>query len=79
MTRILQSQPGHLIGSAVTWTYSPGLITGAVVWIPLGWVRLRVVSRASSHRARVAGLCAGVFVTIVTLAVLASALANGAG
>ena len=66
----------HVIGSLATWTYSPGLITGVLVWIPLGWFRLRTVFRDSSRRARVAGTCIGVFVTIVILTVLMSGLAN---
>ncbi len=66
----------HVIGSLATWTYSPGLVTGVVVWIPLGSSRLRSVIRESSRRARVAGTCMGVFVTIVILAVLMSGLAN---
>jgi multisubunit Na+/H+ antiporter MnhF subunit len=65
---VLGNVAAHVIGSLVTWTYSPGLITGVFAWIPLASVRLQIAFRASSHRGRVAGTCIGVFVTVVILA-----------
>jgi hypothetical protein len=76
---VLGNVAAHVFGSLATWTYSPGLITSVLVWIPLGWFRLRTVFRDSSRRARVAGTCLGVFVTIVILTVLMSGLANRIG
>jgi hypothetical protein len=67
---VLGNVAAHVIGSLATLTYSPGLITGVLVWIPLGWFRLRTVFGHSSRRARVAGICIGVFVTAVILTVL---------
>lgn len=76
---VLANATAHVIGSLVTWTYSPGLITGVSLWTPLGWIRLETVGRASSRRTRIAGTCIGVFVTLVIMAVLASALTNAGG
>ena len=67
---VLGNAAAHVIGTVATWTYSPGLITGVVFWIPLGWVRLHAISRVSSERTRRAGTCVGLFVIIVTLTLL---------
>ena len=71
---VLGNAAAHVIGSLATWTYSPGLITGVLLWAPLGWVRFQTVSRASSRRARLGGTCLGVLATVATLTVLALAL-----
>jgi multisubunit Na+/H+ antiporter MnhF subunit len=71
---VLGNVAAHVLGSLATQTYSPGLITGVVVWIPLGWFRLRTVFRDSSRRGRLAGICLGVLVTAVILTVLMSQL-----
>lgn len=68
---VLGNAAAHLIASVLTWTYSPGLITGVLVWAPLGIVRMQHAMRVSSARGRLAGTCIGVFVIIVTFAVLA--------
>jgi hypothetical protein len=60
----------HLIGTVLTRTYSPGLATGILIWVPLGTVRLRQAVRASGHRARIAGCCIGIGVVLVTLLVV---------
>ena len=31
----------HLLGSAITGSYSPGAVSGVLLWLPLGWVALR--------------------------------------
>ena len=71
---VLGNVAAHIIGSLATWTYSPGLITGVLAWIPLASVRLPIAFRASSRSGRVAATCIGVFVTVVILAVLTSEL-----
>lgn len=30
----------HLVSSVLTWTYSPGLVTGVLLWLPLGLATL---------------------------------------
>jgi len=44
----------HLVASAVTRTYSPGAISGTVLWIPLG-----VVTLVRAFRAFPRGMCWG--------------------
>jgi hypothetical protein len=66
---VLGNAVAHIVGSLATGTYSPGLAS-VFVWIPLGWLRLQTVSRASTRSARLAGLWVGLLVTIAILAVL---------
>ena len=66
---VLGNVAAHVIGSLLTWSYSPGLVSGVVVWSPLAWIRLRSARRASTGRARQAGTCLGLAVVAVTLAV----------
>jgi hypothetical protein len=42
------------------------------LWIPLGVVRLRVASAASSRKGRLAGTYMGVSIVLVTLAVVSA-------
>ena len=68
---VLGNVVAHVLGSLATWTYSPGLITAVVVWIPLGAVRLRNAYETATRKARLAGLYLGVAVVLVTLAIVA--------
>ena len=43
---ILGNVVAHAVASLVTDTYSPGLISGVLVWLPLGVVRLAAASRS---------------------------------
>jgi multisubunit Na+/H+ antiporter MnhF subunit len=70
---VLGNVSAHLLGSLMTWTYSPGLITAVFIWMPLGAVRLRSALGASTHTARIAGACLGLAVVLATLAVVAKA------
>jgi len=60
---------GHVVGSVVTRTYSPGAVSGALLWFPLGvWAiqrSRRALSRAELRRGVAAGLAvsAGVVIT----------------
>lgn len=63
----------HAAASVATLTYSPGLLTGVLLWLPLTVVRLPVALRESSPRGRRIGLLVGVSAVIVPLVVLASA------
>ena len=68
---VLGNAAAHSLASLVTWTYSPGLLTGLFVWLPFGLLRLRAAYRHSSPAARVTGVWLGVLVIGVMLAVLA--------
>ena len=70
---VLGNAAAHVLGSLVTWTYSPGLVTSIVAWCPLGWIRLRSARRASTRRARRAGTYIGLAVVVITLTVVALA------
>jgi Protein of unknown function with HXXEE motif len=65
---------GHLVGSAVTRSYSPGAVSGAGLWAPLGLVALRRSRRTLARRDRRRGLAVGVLVSagVVPLALALS-------
>lgn len=49
----------HLVASLWTLTYSPGVLSGAMVWLPLGAWALRWAVRNSSARQVLTGCAAG--------------------
>jgi len=55
-TVVLINGTGHLVASLLTWSYSPGLVTGTLLWIPLG---LRII-RAARLLWPFAGVSAGI-------------------
>lgn len=55
-TAVLINGTVHLVASLLTLSYSPGLLTGTLLWIPLG---LRII-RASRHRWPPARVRAGI-------------------
>ena len=67
---VLGNVVAHALGSAATWTYSPGLISGVAIWIPFGGIRLRSAFQASTRRARHAGIYLGLSVVLITLLVV---------
>jgi hypothetical protein len=68
---VLGNVAAHLIASVLTRTYSPGLISGVLMWVPVGILRLSAAFHLSSSRGRTAGVGLGVAVVLGTLAVLA--------
>jgi hypothetical protein len=46
----------HVFASILTWTYSPGLVSGVLIWIPLGALRLQRARRALTRRGYIAGV-----------------------
>lgn len=63
----------HVVASLATWTYSPGVISGTVVWLPLGVVTLRRGARELPRRAFAGGVALGVFAhAVVSGIVIAS-------
>jgi hypothetical protein len=67
---VLGNVVAHLLGSLLTWTYSPGLVTAALIRAPFGAVRLRSAVRESTHYARIVGASLCFAVVLVTLAVV---------
>jgi hypothetical protein len=63
----------HLTATLATRTYSPGVVTGTLVWLPLGATVLAAGRRALSRRAFAAGLVVGV---VLHAAVLVLAFAG---
>ena len=66
---------GHLVGTVVTRTYSPGLVSGVLLWVPLGLATLWWAWHSGSAAAWGAGILAGLAAQ-AALAVLALALSN---
>ena len=60
----------HVVASLLLWTYSPGLVSGVLIWMPVGAVRLRSARRASTRRGYIAGIYLGLSVVLITVAVV---------
>lgn len=69
---VLGNAFAHVVLSAMTSTYSPGLVTSLVLWIPLGLVRLPIAYRESPVWGRWLGVAGGVAVTAIVVVVVAS-------
>ena len=57
---VLLNAASHLAACAATRSYSPGTITGALLWLPLGWLTLRAGHAELSRRRFAVGLAVGV-------------------
>jgi hypothetical protein len=58
----------HTIASMITLSYSPGLVTGLMLWLPLGAITLRRSYRVLSHKIFWSGVGVGVLLHLtVTL------------
>lgn len=60
---------GHLLGAVATRTYSPGLVTGGLVWIPLGWVAVMSSTLWLSPSSWWLGAFLGVLITALVFGV----------
>lgn len=69
---VLGNVAAHVLGSVTTRTYSPGLFTGIVLWMPVGVHRLQRAWAASTRKGRVAGMYIGVSVVLVTIIAVAA-------
>jgi len=58
----------HLAASLYTVTYSPGLFSGLLLWLPLGALALLRFRKTLSRRGRRAGLLVGLLMHAVVLA-----------
>jgi hypothetical protein len=63
----------HVFASILTWTYSPGLVSGVLILIPLGALRLQGAWRASTRRGYIAGVYLGLSVVLITIGVVVGA------
>lgn len=63
----------HLVFSVLTWSYSPGLISGVLCWMPLGLFTLHLQWRLAARRSFVlgVGLAFGLHVLVSWLALWA--------
>src|SRR5580658_4766253 len=59
--------PLHLAGSILTRSYSPGLVTGLLVWLPLGGFTLWFERRNASRRAFRGGTLVGIGSKVIIL------------
>jgi hypothetical protein len=62
----------HVLGSLTTRTYSPGLLTGVALWIPVGVYSLQRAWAVSTRKARIVGVYIGLSVVLVTMAAVAA-------
>lgn len=62
----------HLVGSIWTNTYSPGVVSGLLLWIPLGAATFYRAWRRVTRRSFVSGLLAGVSVHALLFLILLS-------
>jgi hypothetical protein len=70
-TAICVNGAAHLLASLGTRTYSPGVITGTLLWLPLGVYALRSARIRVERHVLVGGIAAGVlFHAAVSLAAL---------
>jgi hypothetical protein len=52
----------HILGSMWTWTYSPGVVSGLLLWIPLGAATFYRAWKRVTRRSFVAGLLVGAMI-----------------
>jgi hypothetical protein len=69
-TAVLLNTTGHLFGSFSISSYSAGLVTAIILWIPLGMLTLLRAWDQARTRMLVAGVLAGVFIELVVVAML---------
>lgn len=62
----------HLVGSIATFSYSPGVVTGTLCWLPLGAVTLRRGRRLLARAAFTTGIVLGVLAHAAVSAIVLS-------
>ena len=58
-TAVLINGTGHLVASLITWSYSPGLVTGTLLWIPLGFRIIRAARQLWPSAGVIVGILLG--------------------
>jgi hypothetical protein len=66
-TVVLINGLAHAVASLLTWSYSPGLISGLLLFAPLGAFTLRHARGKMNHRTFRAGLIVGVLMHVVVV------------
>jgi hypothetical protein len=66
-TAFLLNTLSHLIASLYTTSYSPGLVSSVLFWLPLGALTLLRFRKTLSRRARRAGLLVGLLIHGIVL------------
>jgi Protein of unknown function with HXXEE motif len=66
-TAVLINGVVHALASVATWSYSPGLVSGFLFFIPLGLFTLRRARRSVNARTMRAGLIVGVLMHAVVV------------
>lgn len=71
-TVVFTNALAHLAGSIWTGTYSPGLVTGLLLWIPLGAATFYRAWKRVTRRSLIAGVLVGALIHGVLFLVLSS-------
>ncbi|HEX8844338.1 MAG TPA: HXXEE domain-containing protein [Pyrinomonadaceae bacterium] len=72
---VLINATSHTIASLVTASYSPGLISGVLLWVPLGTITMLRASKRVNRRTFRAGIIVGILMhAVVTLLAFSSAI-----
>ena len=66
-TAFLLNALSHLVASLYTTSYSPGLVSSLLLWLPLGALALFRFRKTLSRRARRAGLGVGLLIHCIVL------------
>jgi hypothetical protein len=69
-TALLLNAAGHLVGSVLEAQYSAGLMTAAVLWVPLGLLLLLRVWDQAGWRTWRAGLGVGALIELIVVLVM---------
>ena len=64
-TAVLINGAGHLAASIITRSYSPGLVTGVLLWIPLGLSIIRAARAIWPKRRVLAGVLTGALLHVL--------------
>jgi len=55
----------HILSSIFSMTYSPGTITGLIIYIPMGIILFKRILPLLSYNQKVTGISAGIFIHII--------------
>ncbi len=69
-TVVLINGVAHVLGSILTWTYSPGAVSGLLLWIPLGVATFYRAHGRVTRRSLTAGVIVGALIHGILFLVL---------
>jgi hypothetical protein len=64
-TAVLINGIAHLAASIITWSYSPGVVTGVLLWVPLGLSIIRAARAVWPKPTVLAGVLTGVVLHVL--------------